>query len=761
MVNSLNNILQLKGKFESKANAQPPRTPKLPKNAYVTSNHVRILLNQLKDILAYWTQNTVIEGALISVHYKTIVAKSNRLHILLSYPGHFPVDSICGAKFKWEYNKDGQLIQKHVFTHYVPLIAIKKAISILENTADILDYKFNGKIDRACADEIDNKKTFEYRDRIAKTTFLKAIVDCWYVEKFDIDIVNEEIKEESIITIFKTNVKTKDLFNKLGINIFDDRILDDTTVRLNPDEIEILLNKAPYLISMNVTDMNEITKEDIGDEIKKEHISDKIIQSPNNEPIVGVIDTQFNKEVYFNEWVEYRNMLSPDIPLLPEDYYHGTAVTSIIVDGPRGNPQLDDGCGNFRVRHFGVATHGAFSSFAVLRNIRSIIASNRDIKVWNLSLGSNLEIKENSISPEAAELDRIQSEYDVIFIVAGTNKPSEKMKATMKIGAPADSLNSIVVNSVDFNKKAATYSRVGPVLSFFYKPDISYYGGDGVLKEDKIVACKDNCGASFVAGTSFAAPWITRKVAYLIYIMGLSKEVAKALIIDSAAGWQSKDGCSYDIGYGIVPQHINDIIYTKNDEIKFVLTGVADSYETYNYNLPVPTVNNAYPFYARATLAYFPHCNRNQGVDYTNTEMDIHFGRILIEKGKAKVKSIDNNKQGDEGLQAIYEADARKEYRKWDNVKHICEKITSRSRPRKTYETGVWGLSIKTKERLFNRKKDKLPFGVVVTLKEMNGVNRIDDFIKLCNARGWIVNKLDVQNQVNIYAKAEEDISFE
>ena len=320
MVNSLNNILQLKGKFESRANAQPPRTPKLPKNAYVTSNHVRILLNQLKDILAYWTQNTVIEGALISVHYKTIVAKSNRLHILLSYPGHFPVDSICGAKFKWEYNKDGQLIQKHVFTHYVPLIAIKKAISILENTADILDYKFNGKIDRACADEIDNKKTFEYRDRIAKTSFLKAIVDCWYVEKFDIDIVNEEIKEESIITIFKTNVKTKDLFNKLGINIFDDRILDDTTVRLNPDEIEILLNKAPYLISMNVTDMNEITKEDIGDEIKKEHISDKIIQSPNNEPIVGVIDTQFNKEVYFNEWVEYRNMLSPDIPLLPEDY---------------------------------------------------------------------------------------------------------------------------------------------------------------------------------------------------------------------------------------------------------------------------------------------------------------------------------------------------------------------------------------------------------------------------------------------------------
>jgi hypothetical protein len=54
-----------------------------------------------------------------------------------------------------------------------------------------------------------------------------------------------------------------------------------------------------------------------------------------------------------------------------------------------------------------------------------------------------------------------------------------------------------------------------------------------------------------------------------------------------------------------------------------------------------------------------------------------------------------------------------------------------------------------------------LQFGVVVTLKEMNGVNRINDFIKLCMARGWFVSKLDVQNQIDVYAKAEEEIKFE
>lgn len=59
------------------------------------------------------------------------------------------------------------------------------------------------------------------------------------------------------------------------------------------------------------------------------------------------------------------------------------------------------------------------------------------------------------------------------------------------------------------------------------------------------------------------------------------------------------------------------------------------------------------------------------------------------------------------------------------------------------------------------KRKDSLPFGVVVTLKEMNGVNRIDDFVKMCLARGWLVQRLDIENQLDLYAKAEEEIEFE
>ena len=199
------------------------------------------------------------------------------------------------------------------------------------------------------------------------------------------------------------------------------------------------------------------------------------ILKPSNEPTIGVIDTCFDTKAYFSDWVDTENLLSKDIPVTDEDYIHGTAVCSIIVDGPTLNPDLDDGCGHFKVKHYTVAAGGKFSSFSILKNIEKIVSMNPEIKVWNLSLGSNLEINPNFISPEAAILDKIQCQYDVIFVIAGTNKKDdEKEKA---IGSPADSINSLVVNSVTRKGEPALYTRTGPVLSFFIKPDATQTAG--------------------------------------------------------------------------------------------------------------------------------------------------------------------------------------------------------------------------------------------------------------------------------------------
>ena len=52
-------------------------------------------------------------------------------------------------------------------------------------------------------------------------------------------------------------------------------------------------------------------------------------------------------------------------------------------------------------------------------------------------------------------------------------------------------------------------------------------------------------------------------------------------------------------------------------------------------------------------------------------------------------------------------------------------------------------------------------FGVVITLKEINGVNRIDDFIKNASLRGWLVTRLEIETQIDVYNKLNEDIQFE
>jgi hypothetical protein len=419
------------------------------------------------------------------------------------------------------------------------------------------------------------------------------------------------------------------------------------------------------------------------------------------------------------------------------------------------NPDLEDDCGRFQVKHFGVATKSRFSSFAVMRQIEEIVVDNPGVKVWNLSLGAELEIRINSISPEADILDRIQTQYDVVFVVAGTNKTALDQT---RIGAPADSINAIVVNSVDRDDTAVGYARSGPVLSFFGKPDVSYYGGTKARPIRTAAPFMPVTGL----GTSLAAPWITRKVAYLIYKCGLTREMAKALIVDSAIGWENEPA-DPQLGYGVVPKSIKDVLRCRNDEIRFVLNGVANSYSTYAYSIPVPMRDNKFPYVARATLCYFPRCNRNQGVDYTSTEMDLHFGRMFETETGVSVKELNGNVQGTKGAH-LNEDDARTYFRKWDSVKHIADKLTPRVRPHKTYISGsnLWGIKILTTERSDHPSPVKnLPFGLVITLREINGVNRINEFKQQCMARNWIVNTVDINQLVDIYEAAEVDIDFD
>ena len=137
----MNNLLQLKGQFEQKKNTSQFGLSNLPVGSKVSSDHIENLISQLEEILKYWEKDNIIGGALVSVHYKHVVAKSNRIKAIFSKGTKIKSnDSIRGAKF--EYDENGT--QKHVFTHYVSLDLIEHSLQLLKHSKDIVENKYNG-----------------------------------------------------------------------------------------------------------------------------------------------------------------------------------------------------------------------------------------------------------------------------------------------------------------------------------------------------------------------------------------------------------------------------------------------------------------------------------------------------------------------------------------------------------------------------------------------------------------------------------------
>lgn len=747
----MNNVLVLKADFDQTPydkdggggrnipNKQPP----------VTTAKLEELLKNLEEVQTFWQKESVIKDCLIDAHHIGVTAKSNRIHDFLNTVGSAS-EFVVGARFKGTGNEK----RKHVITYYISRERLTKSIERVKKCTGLLNAEFGGSLNHDEIADIKAKAKYFSEHGLTKTCFVNTIVDAYYLESFGVPDNSKRVKDQSIITVYKTDdIALIDLMQQLKINVQPGNIFNETTLLLLPEQLSKLIENARYLIAMEVSDISDLSYETIIKESRSD--SQKPIPSPTNEPTIGVIDTMFDTTAYFSEWVEFHNTIS--LPIEAKDKTHGTAVSSIIVDGPSINPDLDDGCGRFKVRHFGVMKHGPYSSFAIMNSIRNIVEQNPDIKVWNLSLGSTREVNETSISPEAAYLDQVQAEKDIIFIVAGTNKVSDDPAVDERIGSPADSINSIVVNSVKRSGEPASYTRKGQVLSFFNKPDVTYYGGD----DDELMQVSNPFHAQR-SGTSYAAPWVTRKVAYLMEVLGYSREVAKALIVDAAAKWDNSgndNNLSPLIGHGTVPIRIEDVLKSEDDEIKFMINGVSEEWNTSLYNIPVPVTDGKHPFAAKATLCYFPACSMNQGVDYTNTELDFYVGRFDGKDIKSISKNVQNVKDGTKHY--VEEKDARAVHRKWDNTKHVSDLRPQNIKAKEAFGNGMWGIGVKTTERLSKKYGKGLKFGVVVTLKEITGQNRINEFIRMCRFQGLLINPVNIESSIDIYNKAQETIEID
>ncbi len=394
------------------------------------------------------------------------------------------------------------------------------------------------------------------------------------------------IESENLIALFKTQVSSNtnteakkyisSLFSFVE-NLYDFISMKDELV-LEPG-IEYISDIMCNHSLFNGKETLKFKKENISQENTKYLINtnkDSIIKFENNDfdsiflqpldipdvtnkSVIGILDGSCppTKNIIIKDYIN-----SPD-----DKIYHGQSVSSIAMCGDKMNG-FDDGCGVFNILLCRVFNNGMKES-EVLEGIKKALNDNPDIRVWNISLGSNNEINPlHSTSYLGSQLDQLSYDSNVIFVISGGNdKDSSKSKL---LSPPADSLRSIIVNALDFDNKVATYSRKGKKFLNYQKPDCSIFGGD--INKKVCIISGNNYTTSF--GTSFAAPFVTRLICGIIEKFPKLNKLEILAIFFNGLEHDNSDEDFFKSR--IAPQHIDNYIKQKNNEVLLLFTGITE-----------------------------------------------------------------------------------------------------------------------------------------------------------------------------------------
>ena len=371
-----------------------------------------------------------------------------------------------------------------------------------------------------------------------------------------------------------------------------------------------------------------------------------------NYPIVGVLDDGIANIRHLSPWLlpeRSRTHLSDD----DISKHHGTPVASIIEYGDVLEPHSHTNSEGCMLIDFPIKDKTTYQyEDEILLNVREAIATNPDIKIWNMCIGSNSTVKTDSFSDYAVELDRIQDEYDVLICKSVGNCENYKITAPVsRISESADSVRSLVVGSItqakhEFDLSEVNYpspfSRIGPGPAQLVKPDLVHYGGNAGIDEDghetitPVLALTVDGQVDGFVGTSFSTPRVTSIAADLTNKLGdkYNPLLVKALMIHSA---QYPSGVALDyadklkyMGFGL-PSNAELMLHNDLNEITLIMQD----------NLPkghfIEILDFPFPKTFVDEQGYFKGCitvtlvtdtilDATQGAEYCQSNINVYLG---------------------------------------------------------------------------------------------------------------------------------------
>lgn len=495
-------------------------------------------------------------------------------------------------------------------------------------------------------------------------------------------------------------------------------------------------------------------------------------------PIVGVFDSGVAPKLKsLAPWIAGR-----DTYVLPPDtnYEHGTYVASLIACAAHLNEE-DNGFPRVPclVHDVAAAELGGTRLGDLILRLRTAIAKQPNVHVWNLSIATPYEVSDEEFSEFARELDNLSDQHNVLFVVSAGNyleQPRRTWPASDglpdRLASPGDSVRALTVGAVAHRANAKTlvqsgepapYSRRGPGPVFTPKPDVIHFGGNATTNWEStgvgVRILHPSGKTARVFGTSYSAPVVAALAAHTWRDLEsgirrnpipVSPTLVKALIVH-AAELNSPPRTVRDrryFGAGI-PSDPVSVLYDSDSSFTLMFEiDLVDGAKWRKAPYPIPEcllVNGKLRAEVIMTCAYAPPLNGDAGAEYVRFNVSIGFGTLeQNEKGSLEFAGQlpGDYEEGSHGFES-----AQIEHGgKWAPVKVF----------RRSMKNGVagnvWAVQASVLRREFEPILTKPMRAVVlVTLRSLDdNPNVYADGRRSLQRSGWITQTLPTGVNINI-----------
>ncbi|QGS51429.1 S8 family serine peptidase [Spiroplasma tabanidicola] len=522
-----------------------------------------------------------------------------------------------------------------------------------------------------------------------------------------------DLETAKVVKIYNMYDDMKLALKNIGV---DCEVEINNTIAITPYQYSLIKEKMPYIINRSI-EAKELS-DNLLDDLEIPN-SLKIPNNKTNSAIIGVIDSGMNLDGDFKNFIDsYSKMIEPNGSTT---YEHGNRVASLIIAHDELNDDKDN-LGNFKIRYFEVSSKKSYSKGIATVNmdflskqLKSIIKNNKDIKVWNISLGAlKKQVNNKLLSYESIVLDKLAQEYDCLFVVASGNYRVDY--GYDSLCSPADSLNCISVGSVTLNDKnkvvPSDFSSIGVTLHC-RKPEVSAFGGPKLKNGSKLMTAGSFDIIQPSRGTSFSAPKVSRIAGYLIS-NGYSTLEVKSTLINLAKS-ETPSNLSSLFGY---IEDCNKEATSLKTTLEFE-SGVKNKY----FDINLDNVENV-------SIAWANHVNSlpSLGEEYSITNFN-----VSLIKYKKNWKNLPYDKSGKNSYTPEFHA--------WELEKNNSMAWKKRSKylpesKRRLYD-GKYFTSHKKEYKLLNNKNiikshEKVDYNYAIRINRQELFNLIkNDSIKL------------------------------